>query len=238
MTLLLWIVLSSILCKVSGTAGFISTLIGLISGDDGPATNANIINPTGVVLDTSGNIYIGSYYDYKIRKVSTTGTISSIVGSGIGAGTSGSVDGSGTSASVNIVYGLVLDSSNNVYIADTGNSKIRKLTVSTGIVSTYACTGYSASYSNNIAATSSGCYYPYAVALDNSNNVYIADTYHNQVRKVTASTGIIAAFAGTGTTTDTATGSFGGDNGQATSAQLYRPRGLALDSTGILLFNS
>jgi hypothetical protein len=68
--------------------------------------------------------------------------------------------------------------------------------------------------------------------------VYIADTWHNQVRKVSASTGIIAAFAGTGTITQAATGSFGGDNGQTTSAQLYRPSGLALDLTGILLFNS
>jgi len=216
----------------TSSPGIISTLIGFISGDDGPATNANIINPTPVALDTSGNIYIGSYYDYKIRKVSTTGTISSVVGSGIGTGTSGSVDGSGTSASVNTVYGLALDSSNNVYIADTGNSKIRKLTVSTGIVSTYACTGGSATYSNNIAATSSGCYYPYAVALDNSNNVYIADTWHNQVRKVSALTGIIAAFAGN------SAGGYSGDGSQATSAQLQRPSGLALDSTGILLFNS
>lgn len=235
MALLPWIVLFSILCKASSTAGVISTFIGYCSGDDGAATSANINQPTGVLLDSSGNMYIGSFYDNKIRKVTSTGTISSVVGSGIGAGTSGSVDGSGTSASVNIVYGLALDSSDNVYIADAGNSKVRKLTVSTGIVSTYACIGLSTTYSNNVAATSSACYYPYAVALDSSNNVYIADTYHNQVRKVTASTGIISAFAGTGTTTGAATGGYSGDNGQATSAQLYHPCALALDSSGIAL---
>jgi len=229
MTVLVWFIFFAVLYKASGSAGVISTLIGYCSGDGGAATSANMQGPTGVVLDSSGNIYIGSFYDYKIRKVSSTGTITSIVGTNIGLGTSGSIDASGTSASVNIVYGLALDSSKNVYIADTGNHKIRKLTVSTGIVSTYACDGTVTTPIgvNGGAATSTSCYYPFAVALDSSDNVYIADTYHNQVRKVTASTGIITAFAGSGSTSSL------GDGGAATSAGLYYPKGIAIDSSGI-----
>lgn len=228
--MLRWLILVALLCGASGEAGVVSTLIGYLSGDGGAATSANIYIPTGVVVDSSENIYIASFYDYKIRKVASTGTITSVVGSGIGYGTAGSTDGIGTSASVKEAYLLALDSSNNVFIADTSNHKIRKLTIATGIVSTYACDG-SVTVPigiNNVAATSTSCYWPYGVALDSSDNVYIADTYHNQVRKVTASTGIISAFAGTGLTSSPL-----GDGGAATSARMYQPIGIALDSSGI-----
>ena len=227
--MLRWLILVALICRASGEAGIVSTLIGYLSGDGGAATSANIDEPTGVVVDSSENIYIASFNDYKIRKVDSTGTITSVVGSGIGYGTAGSTDGAGTSASVNTAYLLALDSSNNVFIADTGSHKIRKLTIATGIVSTYACTGTAfVAIVNNVAATSASCYYPYGVALDSSDNVYIADTYHNQVRKVNASTGIISAFAGTGGTSSPL-----GDGGAATSATMYYPIGIALDSSGI-----
>ncbi len=227
-TMLRCIILVVLLCRASGEVGIVSTFIGYLSGDGGAATSANIYNPTGAAVDSSGNMYIASFYDYKIRKVNSGGSISSVIGSGIGYGTGGSIDGTGTSASVKTVYGLSLDSANNVYIADTENHKIRKLTIATGIVSTYACDGSVTVPTgvNNIAATSTSCYYPYGVALDSSDNVYIADTYHNQVRKVTASTGIITAFAGSGST------SVYGDGGAATSAGMYYPIGIALDSSG------
>jgi uncharacterized alkaline shock family protein YloU len=132
-----------------------------------------------------------------------------------------------------------------VYIADSLNHRIRKVTISTGIITTIAGTG-TASYSgDNGPATSAELNYPLGVALDASGtfsflhflfnfltssfclgNVYIADTYNNRIRKVTASTGIITTIAGTGTTT------YSGDNGLATSATLYYPADVALDSAG------
>ena len=111
----------------------------------------------------------------------------------------------------------------NIFIADSFNHRIRRVTVSTGIITTIAGTG-TASYSgDNGPATSATLYYP-GVALDSSGNVYIADTYNNRIRKVTASTGFITTFAGTGSTT------FTGDNGPATSAGLYYPQDVTLDS--------
>ena len=114
----------------------------------------------------------------------------------------------------------------NIYIADTGNDCIRKVTVSTGIISTIAGTGTGSYSGDNGAATSATLYYPYGVGLDTAGNVYIADTGNSRIRKVTISTGIIATVAGTGTT------SYGGDNGPATSATLYYPSGVAVDSAG------
>ena len=114
----------------------------------------------------------------------------------------------------------------NIYIADRGNHRIRKVTISTGIISTIAGTG-TASYSgDNGAATSATLYNPYGVGLDTAGNVYIADLLNNRIRKVTASTGIITTFAGTGTA------SYSGDNGPAMSATLNYPYGVAVDSAG------
>ena len=113
-----------------------------------------------------------------------------------------------------------------MYIADQYNHRIRKVTVSTGIISTIAGTGTSSYSGDNGAATSATLNNPYGVALDTSGNVYIADLYNNCIRQVTISTGIIPTIAGTGTS------SYSGDEGPATSATLYYPTGVALDSVG------
>ena len=134
-----------------------------------------------------------------------------------------------------------------MYIADTHNQRIRKVTVPTGIITTIAGSGGISSYSgDNGQATSATLYYPADVALDSAGNcsrqhlvyiitlslsnllgnVYIADDYNNRIRKVTVSTGIITTIAGTGTT------SFSGDNGPATSTGLNYPTGIALDASG------
>ncbi len=137
-----------------------------------------------------------------------------------------------------------------MYIADAGNHRIRKVTVSTGIISTIAGTGTSSYSGDGGAATSATLYYPFDVALDSAGtslsllriffnfvlffpsfyylgNVYIADYGNQCIRKVTVSTGIISTIAGTGSTT------YSGDNNQATAATLNSPIGVALDSTGI-----
>ncbi len=114
----------------------------------------------------------------------------------------------------------------NVYIADASNSRIRKVTVSTGIITTIAGTGTAGFNSDNIQATSAMLKYPFGVALDASGNVYIGDLNNQRIRKVTVSTGIITTIAGTGT------GGYSGDNGQATAARLSSPCGVCLDSSG------
>ena len=114
----------------------------------------------------------------------------------------------------------------NIYIADTRNNRIRKVTVSTGIISTIAGTGTGSYSGDNGAATSATLYYPHGVGLDTASNVYIADLANHRVRKVTISTGIITTIAGTGTQ------SYSGDNGPATSATLNALIGIALDSAG------
>ncbi len=113
-----------------------------------------------------------------------------------------------------------------MYIADHYNHRIRKVTVSTGIITTFAGTGASSYSGDGGQATSAALYYPSGVVIDTSGNVYIADQLNHRIRKVTVSTGIITTFAGTGT------GSYSGDNGQATSATLYYPVGVAVDVAG------
>ncbi len=117
-----------------------------------------------------------------------------------------------------------------MYIADYNNNRIRKVTVSTGIITTFAGTGTGSYSGDNGPATSAALNYPAGVALDSSGNVYIADAFNNRVRKVTMSTGIITTLAGTGATT------YAGDNGQATGAALSHPRGVAVDTSGFKLF--
>ena len=115
----------------------------------------------------------------------------------------------------------------NIYIADSGNNRIRKVTISSGIITTIAGTGTSSYSGDGGAATSATMNFPSSAAVDSSGNVYIADHYNNRVRKVAVSTGIITTYAGNG-----GTGSFSGDGGQATAALFYRPAGICLDASG------
>jgi DNA-binding beta-propeller fold protein YncE len=112
-----------------------------------------------------------------------------------------------------------------VYIADEYNSRIRKVTVSTGIITTIAGSG--STTGDGGPATAGRLYNPTGLVLDSAGNIYIADWYDNRVRKVTISTGIITTLAGNG-----GTGSYSGDFGAATAAELYTPYGVALDSSG------
>ena len=117
-----------------------------------------------------------------------------------------------------------------MYVADTYNNRVRKVTVSTGIITTVAGTGTATYSGDGGTATSAALWYPTAVALDASNNLYVADSNNYRIRKVTVSTGLISTIAGTGTY------SYSGDNGAATSAALSHPYGIALDSSGRYIF--
>ena len=186
-------------------------------GDNGPATSATLYLPYGVAVDPAGNLYIAEYYRCLIRKVSN-GVITTVAGGGPSLGDNGPA----TSAQLNFPEGVAVDSAGNLYIADSGNYRIR--TVSNGVITTVAGNGTQGFSGDNGPATSAALSGPNGVAVDSAGNLYIADYYNNRIRKV--SNGVITTVAGGGA-------SFG-DNGPATSAQLYEPWGVAVDSAGNL----
>ena len=208
------------------SAGIITTFAGTgaqgSSGDSGAGTSAQLSGPTGVSVDISRNAYIADSGNNKIRKVTSTGIITTIAGTGT-VGSSGD-GGRATSAQLSNPTGVSVDISGNMYIADCDNNKIRMVT-GTGIINTIAGTGTSGSSGDGGAATSAQLNHPNGVSVDVSGNVYIVDDGNNKIRMVT-STGIIITIAGTG-----AWGS-SGDGGAATSAQLSNPQGIALDQSG------
>jgi hypothetical protein len=217
------------LITFSSSAQNISTVAGIgtssFSGDGGLATVAELAQPVDVVRDGSGNVYICDQGNHRIRKLTySTGIISTVAGSST-SGFSG--DGSAaTSAKLFYPSGIAVDGSGNIYIADQGNHRIRKVTAATGIISTIAGTGVSGFSGDGSAATAAQLANPVAVAVDGSGNVYISDQYNQRIRKITASSGTISTIAGTGTY------SYSGDGGAATSATFQNPAGLSVDASG------
>jgi sugar lactone lactonase YvrE len=218
--------------KVS--SGNISTFAGSgllgFAGDGGLATSPNVAMwvPSGMAFDSAKNLYFADTRNYRIRKVDTGGNLSTFAGTG--SYRFGGDNGLATSALLNGPngpFGVAVDASGNVYIADTSNYRIRKVATN-GKITTFAGDG-TENFRDGVPATSagSGLSYPGGVAVDGNTppNVYIADTYHNRIRKVDPS-GNITTVAGNGNS------GFGGDNGPATSAMLNAPRGLAMDSSG------
>ena len=196
----------------AGVAGY--------SGDGGPALAAQLNNPRGIAVDTSGNVYVSDAFNHRIRKIATDGTITTVAGIGT-SGFSGD-GGAATSAQLNFPYGLAIDSAGNLYVADTSNSRIRK--ISGGTITTLAGTGSSGFSGDNGSATSAQLFQPWGVAVDASGNVYIADSNNQRIRKIAG--GTITTLAGTGSS------GFSGDNGSATSAQVNFPIGVAVDALG------
>lgn len=205
--------------------GMISTVAGTgeqgYAGDNGPATSAVLDSPAGVAIDTAGNIYIADSHNNRIRKV-TSGTITTIAGTGA-AGFSGD-GGTATSAALNLPTALAVDAAGNLYIADTNNHRIRK--ISGTMITTVAGDGEQLYLNDGVAATQTGLDSPSGIAVDAAGNLYIGDTRNQRVRKVTLSSGLISTIAGNGTK------SFAGDGGMASAAGLARPRGVATAADG------
>ncbi|MFE6665748.1 RICIN domain-containing protein [Streptomyces sp. NPDC057697] len=208
--------------KISTVAG---TGSGTFGGDGGPAASAQLKNPYGVAVDSAGNLYIADSENYRVRKVTPDGKISTIVGSGTST-TSGD-GGLATAARLNRPTGVAVGSDGVIYIADSGGHRIRRITPD-GKISTVAGTGSANFGGDGGPATSAQLKNPYGVTVDDEGNLYIADRGNHRVRKVTAADGKISTIAGTGSA------SLGGDGGPATSAQLNNPFATVLDSTGAL----
>lgn len=195
------------------------------SGDGGPATSASLLQASGVAIDSHGNLYISEFQGHRVRKVTPAGIISTIAGNGT-AGYAGD-GGAATSAELRLPSSITFDSQDNLYISDTGNNVIRKVTAA-GVITTVAGGGPVGTLGDGGPATSAYLHSPEGLAFDKSGNLYISDEFNFRIRKVTPA-GIISTVVGNGTF------GFAGDGGQATSAELHNAIGIAIDSNGNLL---
>ena len=185
-----------------GQAG--STIRGY-SGDGGPASAAALYFPAGLAFDKSGNLYVADYGNYTVRKIDTTGKISTVAGTG-SFGYSGD-GGPAAKAALALPLSIAIDTAGNIFIGDTGNSNVREITTD-GNIHTIA---------SNVG--------PVSLAVDSADNLYFVDGISPAVKEITAN-GTVVTIAGSGVS------GFGGDAGQATLAQLDHPAGVAVDSSG------
>ena len=207
-------------------SGTITTIAGTgepgYGGDGGQAVEAQLVNPKGVAVDGSGNLYFANYFNFHIRRVDATGTISSVAGSNEPCGP-------GDDCRLSRDRGIAVDEAGNVYIANIDNSYVRRVDAM-GTVSVIAGTRHQPGYGGDGGqAVTAQLRNPLGVAVDKAGNVYIADTANHRIRQIDT-TGTIRTIAGTGEP------GYGGDGGQAVEAQLASPFALAVDGSGNLYF--
>ncbi|HXN64110.1 MAG TPA: choice-of-anchor D domain-containing protein [Candidatus Acidoferrales bacterium] len=201
----------------NGTAGY--------TGDGGSPTNAELKAPQGLALDSAGDLFIADTGNNVIREVPSSGaTIQTVAGNGT-AGYAG--DGAAaTGAELSAPVSVFVDPSGNLFIADRGNNVIREVVAATKAIKTVAGNGTAGASGDGGAATQAELNAPSGVALDGAGNIYISDTNNNIVRKVTVANGNIQTIAGNGI------GGYSGDGGAAIYAELNAPKGLYVDSSG------
>ncbi len=179
------------------SAGIITTFAGTgtrgFSGDGGPASSAALTDPYGVAVDSGGNVYIADRLNYRVRKVTPAGIITTVAGAGT-AGFSGD-GGPSTSASISSPQGLALDTAGNLYIGETGTDRVREVTPA-GIISTVAGgANIGGNFGDGGLATNANLSLPIGVTTDSTGNLFIADSHHGRIRKVSASPGAAAISA-------------------------------------------
>jgi sugar lactone lactonase YvrE len=192
--------------KITAT-GVVTTLAGSTQGfADGTGTAAKFYAPRGLTVDTAGNVYVADTQNNRIRKITPAGVVTTFAGSG----TQGFAEGTGTAAKFNWPQGLSVDASGNIFVADTGNIRIRKITPA-GVVTTFA--GSTAGTADGIG-TAAQFDSPQGLAIDGTGTIFVADSYNNRIRKITA-IGMVTTLAGT-------------------VGQFYYPHSLAVDASGNL----
>ena len=200
-------------------AGVVSTLAGNGTTQgfvNGTGTAASFNLPTGIALDGRGNLFVADTWNNAIRKIAPAGVVSPFAG-----GTQGFINGTGTAARFYYPQGVAVDSSGNVFVADSWNNVIRKITPA-GVVSTFAGSGKTPGFVVNGTGTAASFEGPRGIAVDSSGNVFVAEHYNNAIRKITP-TGVVSTFAG---------GTQGFVNGTGTAASFGRPHDVAVDSSG------
>lgn len=222
---------NNVIREVAAGTGTITTVAGTgaagYSGDDGAATAAMLNGPANLAVDSAGNLFIADDNNNRLREVTANnGHIATVAGTGwccySGDG------GPAAQAALNQPNHIALDGAGNLFIADDYNHRIREVVAATGIITTVAGTGIAGFSGDGGPATQAQLWNPDAVAVDDQDNLYIADTVNNAIRKVIARTGVITTVAGLGTQTQ----GYGGDGGPATQAQLSQPNGLTVDRAG------
>jgi len=192
--------------------GLVSTLAGSTGGfRDGSGTSAQFNYPSDVALDAAGNVYVADLVNHRIRKITPDGEVSTLAGS-----TGGFRDGAGRSAQFNSPFGVAVDTEGNVYVADSFNNLIRKITPE-GLVSTLA--GSTEGFRDDIG-TSAQFNSPYGVAVDAEGNVYVADVNNHRIRKITPE-GLVSTLAGS---------TVGFRDGSGRSAEFNSPTGVVVDA--------
>ena len=216
--------------KLNLTTGILTTIAGTttpgFSGDKASATSAQLNLPTALALDASNNLYLADTGNHRIRKISAAGIITTIAGTGT-QGFSGD-SSPATSAAIDSPTGLAVDAANNLYLADTHNHRIRKITATTGIITTIAGTGAPGFSGDTTVATTATLALPHGITIDPAGNLYLADTANHRIRRIDAATGIITTAAGDGTQ------AFAGDGGPAIAASLDGPRNTAVSPSTLL----
>jgi sugar lactone lactonase YvrE len=205
----------------ASVAPALSMFVGQVGGSgnaDGPAAQASFHGPRGVATDVAGNVYVADTQNNLIRKLTVDGMVSTLAGSGV----AGFQDGDGPQASFSSPNGVAVDAAGNVYVADTGNHRIRKISPQ-GRVSTLAGTGVR----GNADGLGSEARFnmPQALVVDAEGDVYVADTYSHQIRRITP-TGQVSTWAGRGTP--------GSLDASGLEASFAYPIGIALDGAGNL----
>jgi sugar lactone lactonase YvrE/pimeloyl-ACP methyl ester carboxylesterase len=205
------------------------------SGDGGPASSAQLNGPTHLTFDGVRNFYITDAGNARVRKVdAATRVITTVAGNGT-PGFSGD-GGPAINAQLNFPDAIALDGSGNLYIGDASNNRVRKVTLTTGVITTVAGNGTPGYGGDGGLATNAELQFPSRAVLDGAGNLYIADLQNNRVRRVDATTGVIVTVAGTGTA------GYSGDGGPARSAELNGPLSVMVDTAGNLyiadVFNS
>lgn len=219
--------------KVSAATGLISTVAGTgvagFNGDGIAATGAQLNGPSVVTLDTAGNLYVSETFGHRVRRVdAASGLISTVAGTGTGGYNGDGI--AATAAQVTSPAAIVFDALGNLHISDNANHRVRKVTATTGMISTVAGTGAGGYNGDGIQASAAQLQNPSGIVFDATGALYVADQLNHRIRKVDAATGLISTIAGTGTA------GYNGDGIAATAALLNNPGGVAVNGSGNLFF--
>ncbi len=203
-------------------AGVVTTLAGAAQqpgSTNGTGSAARFNEPTGVAVDSAGNIYVADQYNSEVRKITPAGAVTTLAGA---AGHIGSADGTGSAARFDYPFGVALDNAGNVYVVDFGNDEIRKITPAGAVTTLAGAAGQEGSADGTGSAAR--FYRPAGMAVDTAGNVYVADEHNHEIREVTPA-GVVTTLAGFPTQRGSA-------DGIGRSASFNSPYGVAVDSAG------